>query len=286
MIVIARSEPAEQTWHDWRERARRATAQLIDLVNRGEKPKFDESLYKEAKSYLLALSRGKCAYCESTITTTHPGDVEHYRPKGRIQDHITGKIVRLPDGSRDHPGYWWLAYEWSNLLPSCIDCNRRRLHENQLGGKGELFPLLSDRAYSPGQEINEEPLLLDPTLPTFNTADHLKFQDDGLIKPISEAGAESCRIFALNLREPLVAARRQRFKEAKRAFNELLTTLMAQGSGEDAMTDQEIDLRREINQMWIGEVPYGACTREALSQIVNKLARRGMPVKLPLEVPP
>jgi hypothetical protein len=285
MIAIPRSDPAEQQWREWRDRARVATARLIERVAHGEEPEVDDRIYKEAMSYLLTLSKGKCAYCESNIPLTHPGDVEHFRPKGRIRDHLTGKIVRLPDDSRDHPGYWWLAYEWENLLPSCIDCNRRRRHDNELGGKGEFFPLRGNRALQPGEEANEEPLLLNPSSPSFSTADHFEFHEDGMIKPISDAGAESCKIFALNLREPLVMARRQRFKEAKRAFNELLNTLIAHGLGEDALSEHEIELRREINQMWMGEAPYGACTREALGQIVEVLASRGFPVRLPLQVP-
>ncbi|MEF9674035.1 hypothetical protein QNM99_25505 [Pseudomonas sp. PCH446] len=41
-------------------------------------------------------------------------DVEHYRPKGAVSEDAS------------HPGYWWVAMDWDNLLPSCIDCNRKR----------------------------------------------------------------------------------------------------------------------------------------------------------------
>ena len=64
---------------------------------------------------------GKCAYCERYYKL----DVEHYRPKGAISDE-NGNPLRAT-------GYYWLGYEWSNLLPSCISCNRE-------GGKGIKFP--------------------------------------------------------------------------------------------------------------------------------------------------
>jgi hypothetical protein len=60
----------------------------------------------------------KCAYCEERIKTY----IEHYRPKGSVQ------------GSR-HGGYYWLCYEWSNLLPACHECNKFG------GGKGTQFPV-------------------------------------------------------------------------------------------------------------------------------------------------
>lgn len=287
MITIVRTEPAEPAWSEWRKRAQAATCALVERVESGAKPDIDDRIYKDAMQYLLALSREKCAYCESSITTTHSGDVEHYRPKGRIKDHVTGKVIRLPDDSDDHPGYWWLAYEWKNLLPSCIDCNRRRWHDNEQGGKGELFPLCpgGNRAVKPGDEKDEDPLLLNPMLPDFKTEDHLKFHANGLISPLSDKGTESCRIFGLNLREPLVVARRQRFKEAIRAFSQLLTKLTSDALREGPMPEDEIELRREINQMWTGEQPYGACTREALRYYADALSRKGVPVKLPLEIP-
>jgi hypothetical protein len=50
-------------------------------------------------------------------------DVEHFRPKGAVKD------------DDEHPGYWWLAMAWDNLLPSCIDCNRKR---NQITPNGDI----------------------------------------------------------------------------------------------------------------------------------------------------
>lgn len=77
---------------------------------------FEHSAYKGAdvKLALEALFHGKCAYCETRYCSTAPVDVEHYRPKGAVAE------------AAGHGGYWWIAMDWDNLLPSCIDCNRRR----------------------------------------------------------------------------------------------------------------------------------------------------------------
>jgi uncharacterized protein (TIGR02646 family) len=122
---------------------------------------FAFSAYSHAsvKEALRALFGGLCAYCEAPYDATQPEDVEHYRPKGRINTG-NGAIV---------PGYWWLAATWDNLLPSCIDCNRERTQVLFDGtvlmtGKGDRFPLDDERqrARKEGEHANEQPLLLDP----------------------------------------------------------------------------------------------------------------------------
>ena len=114
--------------------------------------------HKEVKNELERLFRGKCAYCETFYAS-----------------------------AQSHPGYWWIAMAWDNLLPSCIDCNRKRyqitprgdvsqvrLHENTLGfsrsstvgtGKKDSFPLAAGgvRATRADDPLSaEKPLLLNP----------------------------------------------------------------------------------------------------------------------------
>lgn len=127
------------------------------------KPPVTFSIYRheDIKAALNLLFHGKCAYCESRYIATQPMDVEHFRPKSEITDLDGGPPIR--------PGYYWLASEWANLLPSCIDCNRPRNHQGPNGeivrlGKATLFPLApkSPRARF-GESIEaERPLLLDP----------------------------------------------------------------------------------------------------------------------------
>ncbi|HEU0246381.1 MAG TPA: hypothetical protein VFR38_04775, partial [Gaiellaceae bacterium] len=102
---------------------------------------------------------GKCAYCEGAWEGTAPVDVEHWRPKGGY----------VADGRLKKPGYYWLAAEWLNLLPSCIDCNRERTQPFEdspphLAGKANKFPLPSEkrRANAVGRERFERPRLLHP----------------------------------------------------------------------------------------------------------------------------
>jgi uncharacterized protein (TIGR02646 family) len=146
----------------------RARTHLNTVLPRGQKRKpFAFQVYKaeEVKRRLEELFHGKCAYCESFYGSQAPVDVEHYRPKGSIEE------------APAHPGYWWLAMEWTNLLPSCLDCNRRRkqltpkvvdnlgvLYDTMLTGKKDSFPIAGIRAAAESTEFStEQALLLDPT---------------------------------------------------------------------------------------------------------------------------
>lgn len=116
-----------------------------------------ERIYRHpsVRRALHRAQRGKCCYCESKAM---PFEVEHYRPKS---------AVRQARGTPEQrPGYYWLAYEWQNLLYSCVLCNQPREDERgDATGKGSLFPLADPtrRARSHHDDLaQEEPLLLDP----------------------------------------------------------------------------------------------------------------------------
>lgn len=164
----------------------------------------------EIKEALEALFHGKCAYCETRYASTQPMDVEHWRPKGQVE---------LDSGDAHKPAYYWLAADWDNLLPSCIDCNRKR-HQidavtktRVLLGKEDQFPLVDEtaRAKRPGDEANETPLLLHPCHD--DPAAFLSFGEDSVLIPNSQGldrrrAETSIRVFALN-RSVLVLNRQE-----------------------------------------------------------------------------
>jgi len=156
------------------------------------------SAYKgdDVLAALEELFLGKCAYCESSMAAVAPADVEHFRPKGRVEEC---------DG---HRGYWWLAARWDNLLLSCIHCNRRRRHtifrvgaslaenlssKKVVSGKGDSFPILGPAyAQLEADSIDAEmPALIDPT--RTDPGAHLVWfdkDDMSLIGPQVNGGAE------------------------------------------------------------------------------------------------
>lgn len=104
----------------------------------------------EVRETLAAAQHGKCCYCEVEIE--HPymlRHVEHWRPKGAVKQG--------PGELAQYPGYYWLAYDWDNLLLACGVCNS--------GYKSTVFPLADDsgRARNHHEAVNvEEPRLLKP----------------------------------------------------------------------------------------------------------------------------
>jgi uncharacterized protein (TIGR02646 family) len=108
---------------EWHRLAREADKDAIDdKIYRGQYMDTDRNIRYQVRELLRDIYHKKCAYCE---TIEHLPDVEHYRPKKGVT------------GVSGHPGYYWLCYEWSNLLPACTFCNSR-------SGKWNKFPLLDE----------------------------------------------------------------------------------------------------------------------------------------------
>ena len=87
---------------------------------------FDSEIYRDVKEQLETDQHEKCCYCEATFNANGYGDVEHFRPKAAY------KI----DGKLKYPGYYWLVYDWNNLMYSCQICNQKF--------KGNEFPLIDE----------------------------------------------------------------------------------------------------------------------------------------------
>lgn len=108
------------------------------------------------RSGLWAVGCMKCWYSEAQLQEGE-GQVEHFRPKKRLWGAA-------------HGGYWWRAFDWRNLRLAHSTVNLRRTDylTKRKVGKGSYFPLRdpATRASNLVGEANEEPLLLDPIIPT------------------------------------------------------------------------------------------------------------------------
>ena len=187
MIKLQSVEPNSDDWRAWRKECRLERKAVIERVRNGGEPQLND-LYKDSRMQAVYKRDGppffgKCAYCEGRILSTQPGDIEHYRPKGMVT-HQNGKCVMVDaNGGKKvpHPGYYWLAYEWSNLLYACIDCNRinTKKHGGKTVGKGTRFPVEGKHATEPGGDVNERPLLLNPMVD--EPDEHLSINKRGFI---------------------------------------------------------------------------------------------------------
>lgn len=163
-----------------------------------------KSYYYRDGSYeqLCLIYNSKCAYCETSTQAGAVLRVDHYRPKGRIDEE---------PGSR---GYYWLGYEWSNLLLACERCN---------SNKGDSFPIEGERVHTPVLQdnrtviesykvvngvnlLNEKPLLLNPEVDYEHH--HFSFEADGKISGLTPQGITTIDICKLN-REHLVIDRKR-----------------------------------------------------------------------------
>jgi hypothetical protein len=182
----------------WKSKAKIATSKALSEYPAGRKDfKFSSELWGELKDHLQDMFSGRCAYCEALFLSVSFGDVEHYRPKAEVTDEA------------NHLGYYWLAYEPSNYLPSCMLCNQK--------AKRNYFPIEGVRASSPADDLQkEEPMLFNPY--NHNYFDYICYipsRGQNGLEPtagkavgISKRGEESVKIYDLD-REWLIRKRRK-----------------------------------------------------------------------------
>ena len=268
------------------------TQEAIAFYRRKSKSKsktFSFDVYKDPsiKKALQQLFHGKCAYCESSYVEIHPVDVEHWRPKAAVE-HFKGK--------RPLPGYYWLAADWNNLLPSCIHCNRASYHlipphfdlPMKLG-KGNRFPLKdeSKRAKKPGDEIHEDPLLLNPCrdrpedfliFPLDETRRGIvQARPDRIGKPHYHVAESSIEVYGLN-REGLVKARQRRFLEIAKHLKTAERLAKELDEAKDAVARERISNWLKDEFQWLEgykrpEEPYSQMARQLVDASLSALSR-------------
>ena len=175
----------------------------------------------DVRRALMRMFRWKCAYCEGSVQKGTL-EVEHYRPKAAVAGCF-------------HGGYWWLAWTWSNLLPTCPGCNKglkqhvvapdmtveeveamQSMPPRALHGKATQFPVSGTRLVAKVDDhLAEGPLIIDPT--RTDPRPHLDWRHDGPYAVVGPAdaggtpspqGLETIRCLALN-RVDLVQSRTQ-----------------------------------------------------------------------------
>ncbi len=154
---------------------------------------FDGGIYghRTVKEALVAAQHSKCCFCESKVGMD--GDVEHYRPKAGFSQGAGRRI--------EGPGYYWLAYEWSNLLLSCAICNQRF--------KRSHFPLADPAARARnhrGDTSREAPLFIDPA--ETDPEEHIRFRRE-IPYPVSDSPRGAATIRALGLGREILNERRR-----------------------------------------------------------------------------
>lgn len=187
--------------------------------------KFDSSYYaKGALAELKTIYKNKCGYCETNHEAGATFRVDHFRPKRKVKDDAV------------HLGYYWLGYEWSNLILSCESCNGKKSNRFPLaiGGVRVSTPLLNlnglpKKQYSFVSSTlyqKEKALLLNPEIDEVEK--ELIFLPSGRVKGMTDKGIETVKVCCLN-RDPLFIARKkiisENIKDIKKCLDNYLSTL-------------------------------------------------------------
>lgn len=251
---------------------------------------YEFSKYKEfdVKFSLDRLFDGKCAYCEYQL-----GDgmeVEHFRPKGRV------------DGEPTHRGYWWLALQWENLLPSCAGCNQRRCQHlvtvtttdaeyaalqgkkpRKTAGKGNHFPISGVRAFAPTDSLpDEDHDILDPTVDdpdqylTWSTSTTFSIALPLTTHPASAKRAlATINVFALN-RTKLVQLRTGLLRELRLRAVEIENDLAddAANGGSPFAVRNALRGVDALKRYCEPDKPFSAMARVFVEEFANRLSAR------------
>lgn len=263
MIKIEFQQPDTEEWKEWRQKCEQETKELIAAAKKGvTSAKMITDLYKEKTiKRTIYISddgpfHGKCAYCESPISHDQYGDIEHFRPAKEVTDIDFNPImVDGPAGPVKHPGYYWLAYDASNLLASCELCNRKNPNEKKIG-KHTRFPVENRHASKPGEEINEQPLLINPLLE--DPEQHLTIDvKTGIMGYTSQRGKACIDIFGLNDRDGLRRGRKTSYTNALGILAKLMLSTDISAVSECS---------RELCDIMDGKTAYAFAGRKAIRE--------------------
>jgi hypothetical protein len=176
---------------------------------------YNDSMIKDELKKVFT----KCAYCESSYGAVYDGDVEHFRPKGKVKE-------KTPQT----PGYYWLANNWDNLFLACQQCNQKRKHilygDDKLIAYGKLdqFPLDNEdkRMIGPDASLDEEEkvrLLINPCKD--DPSEHLAYEkEEAVIIPLTKKGKSSIEVYVLQ--RPILVQERK--KQLLKLLKQMLRT--------------------------------------------------------------
>jgi uncharacterized protein (TIGR02646 family) len=190
---------------------------IAQVLQEKEKHKAKNTVYgaKDVRDQLHTIYNNRCAYCESFIISGAYLEVEHFRPKS-VYD------VKK-DALQNHTGYYWLTYEWSNLLLACPKCNGNksskfpiawhRAKDSDFIDKGALMPAHCQITHE--FLAKEQPLLLHPVLD--KPDEHLRFLKNGSVEYKTLKGFASIEVYGLN-RDELIKDRKAIIEDVKDAL--------------------------------------------------------------------
>lgn len=227
-----------------------------------QRHKFDDELWLKVAPALKKLFHGKCAYCERRFERAEAIQVDHFRPTIHAKQ-LSG--APMPDH------YWWLAYDYSNLYPTCSEC---RSH------KGTTFPVGKSRASigATGKALlTEGALLIDPC--TEDPQQFLLFLPNGTVVPAgkgkqADRARATIEILALN-RKRLVEGRSHAMEEVSAACYTLGRRKHRLVAGTGAAMSHPAARVRKLLASWL---PFSAARRQAAHDALKDMGPYGIQI--------
>ncbi len=161
---------------------------------------------------LTNLYSNKCACCERS--RGEELQIDHYRPK-KARNNKTNTEY-------NHSGYYWLTYEWSNLIPLCSSCNQ---------AKSNFFPLqdntkrISEHTHLKANNIVllqdcEKPLFVNPEIDKL-PEQHFLYLPNGKVEGRTPEGVAMVKFYNMNSR-PKIRDRKKILSEYTHEIKEAI----------------------------------------------------------------
>lgn len=139
---------------------------------------FNREIDDGLKPFLHEEFNSKCGYCETELPNLVSSTVDRYRPNNGVRD----------EGKYYQDLYWWLAFEWDNLILCCKECNQY---------KANYFPIKGVRALTDTDSlVFEKPQIINPLIDTPEL--HFSYNDRGEITALSTEGSQTIELLRLN----------------------------------------------------------------------------------------
>ena len=184
---------------------------------------------KPVVKILWEMQHEKCCYCEQKIPEEgHLKAVDHFKPKSIFKHHKN---------------------DWKNLLLACAQCN---------GKKSDKFPVVlsydldEPKVVYLRRDLNEKPLIMDPSDPNIDPEKHIDFEVDdikencGLIKEKNHSELGRITIEVTGLTSYYYTDKRYTFY-LNSLFPTYTTMLSAKHNGHNQLFEE----KKDIFRMWM-----------------------------------
>jgi hypothetical protein len=280
-IAINTFKPSEE----WQKNAKKATDKLLAKATQDERSEYikkNSDIWKDLGKELIAHFGNKCWYTDASNYGARL-DVEHFRPKAKtveltVEDcNEAGDdlLLKLPDPKRG--GYWWLAFDFENLLLCAQVMNRE--------AKKNFFPLHKDSPVASEANKNawrnEIPVFLDPR--KLDDVCLVAYDETGAMRPRSELTEwDKLRVvitnecFGLSRFQPLIEGRQRIWQACSNLIERYMNAATKQrqeGIPSPVLQQEKDDALLDLKRMLDPDEPFATVAASCLYNSPYEWAR-------------